>query len=64
MYLLHYYNYTPVWGGNRGKFIQVLYLTANYHFNVKNKDISLFEKVQLITKGINRYTEDLEEQNK
>ena len=39
-------------------------LTANYHFNVKNKDISLFSKVQLIAKGINRYTEDFEEQNK
>lgn len=43
---------------------KLLYLTANYHFNVKNKDISLFAKVQLIAKGINRCTEDLEEQNK
>ena len=50
--------------GTEVNLFKLLYLTANYHFNVKNKDISLFAKVQLITKGINRYTEDLEEQNK
>lgn len=50
--------------GTEVNLFKLLYLTANYHFHVKNKDISLFAKVQLITKGINRYTEDLEEQNK
>ena len=44
--------------------LKLLCLTANYHFSVKNKDISLFSKVQLIAKGINRYTKDFEEQNK
>lgn len=43
---------------------KLLYLTAKYHFKVKNKDIPLFVNVQLIAKGINRYTGDSEEQKK
>ena len=43
---------------------KLLYLTANYHFKIKNKDIPLFANVQLIAKGINRYRGDSEEQKK
>lgn len=42
---------------------KLLYLTANYHFEVKN-NISLFAKVQLLGKGIIGYTGNSEKQKK